>query len=119
MSADQVHEFDWPRPLLNANQRMHWRQRAEITRHVRNAARLAFGTFPIVTKVRVVMIWIVTTGHRRDADNTVPTLKAICDGLVDAGIVPDDTPEYMEKVMPRIERGTRARVRVEVTEVPA
>lgn len=26
----------------------------------------------------------------------------LCDGLVDAGVVPDDSPEYMRKAMPRI-----------------
>lgn len=34
------------------------------------------------------------------ADNLVPTLKAAADGLVDAGVVRDDTPDLMTKVMP-------------------
>jgi hypothetical protein len=29
-------------------------------------------------------------------------LKALCDGLVDAEVVPDDVPEYMQKLMPAI-----------------
>ena len=40
--------------------------------------------------------------RRRDADNLVPTLKALCDGLVDAGLVPDDTPNYMHKHKPEV-----------------
>ena len=32
---------------------------------------------------------------RRDQDNLVPTLKPCIDGLVDAGVIPDDTPEYV------------------------
>lgn len=35
-------------------------------------------------------------------DNLVPTLKIACDALVDAKIVPDDTPEFMTKYMPVI-----------------
>jgi len=32
-------------------------------------------------------------GRRRDPHNYMPTVKAIIDGLVDAGVWPDDTPE--------------------------
>jgi crossover junction endodeoxyribonuclease RusA len=35
----------------------------------------------------VPLTWFANTRHRRDADNVVPTLKAACDGLVDAGVV--------------------------------
>jgi crossover junction endodeoxyribonuclease RusA len=110
-----IHTFDWVRPPLSANDRMHWRKKAAITADIRTAARLAFAQHPPVSRVEVRMTWVVTTKHRRDADNTVPTLKAICDGLVDAGIVPDDTPEFMVKHMPVIVMGDRAGVRVEVT----
>lgn len=47
--------------------------------------------------------------RRRDADNLVPTLKALCDGLVDAGLVPDDTPNYMHKHMPVIHPAERGK----------
>ncbi len=110
-----IHTFDWVRPPLSANDRMHWRRKAQLTSTVRSAARLAFANHPPAPRVEVRMTWVVTTRHRRDADNTVPTLKAICDGLVDAGIVPDDTPEFMVKHMPVIVMGDRAGVRVEVT----
>lgn len=117
MTVTRSHEFDWPRPPLTANQRMHHMQRARITRDVRTAAGFAFRTFPEVGRVRVELTWVVTDRRRRDVDNIVPTLKAICDGLVDVEIVPDDTPEYMDKIMPRIALGDRACVRVEVTEI--
>ena len=38
----------------------------------------------------------------RDDENLVATLKPACDGLVDAGVVVDDTPQYMAKEMPVI-----------------
>ena len=38
----------------------------------------------------------------RDAENPTPTLNACCDGLVDAGIVKDDSPQFMTKDMPVI-----------------
>ncbi|WP_244278017.1 hypothetical protein [Gordonia westfalica] len=55
--------------------------------------------------------------RRRDADNLVPTLKAACDGLVDAGLVADDTPDLMTKQMPTIhpaEKGERGRLWLEL-----
>ena len=53
----------------------------------------------------------------RDSDTIYPTFKAMCDGIVDAGIVPDDTPEYMTKLAPiiRHEPGGTARLELEVT----
>lgn len=39
---------------------------------------------------------------RRDADNLVATLKPAIDGLVVAGVVPDDSPQYLDWSAPRI-----------------
>jgi Holliday junction resolvase RusA-like endonuclease len=103
MSAfETVLTFDWPRPPLTANQRLHWRKKADITRKVRRAATLLARDVPTLDKITVDLAWVVNTKHRRDVDNLVPTLKALCDGLVDADIVPDDTPEFMSKTMPTI-----------------
>ena len=94
--------FPYPSPPITANQRLHWRAKARLTKEVRTlAAHRASGVYPM-GKCRVTLTWIVTTSHRRDADNVVPTLKAMCDGLVDAGVVTDDTPDLMEKLMPVI-----------------
>lgn len=91
------------KPLLNANQRLHWAKKAKLTRETRAAGYrrgVQFGHGH--EHITVGLIWCVNTKHRRDVDNVVPTLKALCDGLVDAGVVPDDTPEYMTKTMPEI-----------------
>ena len=40
--------------------------------------------------------------RRRDPSNLIATQKPILDGLVDAGLVPDDTPEYVNELMPKI-----------------
>lgn len=106
MTAYAMHRFDWASPPLTANQRLHWARKARLTSDVRSAAYLAFlakwadnGEYG---RVEVNLTWFVKDKRRRDVDNIVPTLKALCDGLVDAGIVPDDTPEYMVKRMPEI-----------------
>jgi hypothetical protein len=68
----------------------------------------------------VTLTWHVATNRRRDDDNVVPTLKAMCDGLVDAGVVPDDTDAYMHKLMPMIayEKGCKPRLELLVEQVP-
>lgn len=95
------------RPLLTLNQRLHHFAHARIVKKLRQIGYgrgLQFGKGH--DHVTVGLVWCVYTKHRRDADNTVPTLKALCDGLVDAGVVPDDTPEYMTKTMPEIRHVT-------------
>lgn len=106
--------FDWTSPPLTANQRLHWRKKADITRKVRAAAEKAARDIPFLDKIRVGMTWVVRTQHRRDADNTVMTLKALCDGLVDADIVPDDTPDLMVKTMPEIRYAPNETPRIEL-----
>lgn len=92
-------------PPLTENQRMHFRQKAALVAAVRQeTATLArCSQLPRNSAhVAVSLHYAPTTNHRRDADNIVPTLKAACDGLVDAGIVSDDTPREMTKHMPVI-----------------
>jgi crossover junction endodeoxyribonuclease RusA len=95
--------LDWTTPPLTENQRWsHWANKGRVVKDVRLTGRLLTARFPGTGPVEVTLTWIVNTRHRRDADNIVPTLKALCDGLVDAGVVPDDTPEWMVKHMPVI-----------------
>lgn len=44
--------------------------------------------------------------RRRDADNLVATLKPCLDGLVAAGVIPDDTPAHLDWSAPRIHEPT-------------
>ena len=95
-------ETPWAAPPLTANQRYHWRKKAAITADIRQWARLLFRTTYLQAPITVQLDWHVPDRRRRDVDNAVPTLKAICDGLVDAELVRDDTPDLMVKLMPRI-----------------
>lgn len=111
--------FDWPRPPLNANQRLHWAAKAKLTKTIREITKMTAIRERLWAKDRITvqLTWVVTDQRRRDSDNIYPTFKAMCDGLVDAAIVPDDTPEYMDKRAPliRYEPGGTARLELEVT----
>jgi crossover junction endodeoxyribonuclease RusA len=94
--------YDYTRPPLTMNQRIHWRTRAKLTKDIRVATCVLARRIPDLGRCTVALTWYVTDRRVRDADNLVPTLKAMCDGLVDAGVARDDRPEYMHKLMPEI-----------------
>ena len=120
MTAYAIHTFPWPSPPLTMNQRLHWAAKAKLTAMVREAAALKLRGFPPVHRVEVTLTWVVRTKHRRDAENPIPTLKALCDGIVDAGVVLDDVPELMTKHMPviRYDPTVEAHMILEVEEIP-
>lgn len=96
--------LSFTRPPLSMNQRMHWAQKAKLTKTIRHEAAtraraMRWGPYPHVT---VTLHYRPRDKRRRDADNIVPVLKALCDGLVDAKVVTDDTPDLMTKTMPTI-----------------
>jgi hypothetical protein len=76
-----------------------YRAKARLTKAVRlRAAYLALAAgIPDLGFCQVQLTWFVRTRGRRDVDNLTRTLKALCDGLVDAGVVPDDVPALMRK----------------------
>lgn len=92
-------ELPYERPPLSLNQRLHWRAKANLTSDI----RLTSGLFlrakgvPKLQRAEVWLEWVVPDQRRRDTDNPVPTLKACADALVDVGIIPDDTPEFVSK----------------------
>jgi len=86
-----------PRALLiSANDRMHWREKARRTAALRIFGRHAASrTFWIWERpVRPVTLTVTVTypplARRRDASNLAPTVKGLLDGIVDAGLLPDD-----------------------------
>jgi crossover junction endodeoxyribonuclease RusA len=106
-ATSTVLAFPQPGRLLNANHRHHWRARAQITRQWRTAARYAaliLGTPSNRAhgKSFVRLIIPVPDRRRRDPGNLYPITKAAVDGCVDAGVWPDDTPEWVETLEPHL-----------------
>ena len=86
-----------PYGLLSANTRHHWSVNREVARAWRRlavaAARLQ--GIPTIQRARVVVTFHKATAARYDPGNLAPVSKAIVDGLVDAGVLPDDSHEYL------------------------
>ena len=96
-------ELPFSRPL-SLNQRMHHMVKAKKTAEIRKAARelIALAEVPVMTRVRTWIAYSPRDAGRRDPINLIPTLKACEDAMVDCGIVPDDTPQYVDTQMPKI-----------------
>lgn len=85
--------------LVTANRLGHWRTRAKKVRHLRDTTHVWARAClkPPGERCRIVMTYGWTgPGRVRDAGNLQPTSKACVDGLVDAGIFPDDNDKYVE-----------------------
>lgn len=95
--------FDAPAPALNMNHRG-WPVRWRLTKAWREATWAAAVQIPARDRKRpaswVTVVLPVPDRRRRDPHNLTPTLKAIVDGLVDAGLWPDDTPEFVTTTEP-------------------
>lgn len=96
---------------LRGNTRAHWADKAHWTARVRRdvtyLARAA-GLRPCA-HLTVGLIWAPGDRARRDEDNLTPLLKVCADALARGRadwtglqIVPDDTPQWMTKLMPAI-----------------
>lgn len=87
----------WSKPELSPNKRLHWAVRSRITRQRRaDASTLARAAkLPTAAHVTVTMHYQPARNWRIDAINISLDTKAAIDGLVDAGLIPDDTPRYL------------------------
>ena len=92
-----------PVPMNRNGSRKGWRAEAAKVAAVRSTAEvLAHNRIPRQDRIRVRLDWEVTTRRTRDEDNLVKCMKHLVDGLRSAGVVVDDTREYVERLMPEI-----------------
>lgn len=89
-----------------------------MVKNWKGAARLLAGKYKGANYPGIVQVWIpFKDNRRRDPHNYCGTVvKAIIDGLVMAGVWPDDTPDYVGHREPILYKGTK--VIVQVTEKP-
>lgn len=83
--------------MISSNDRLHHMVKAELTNHLRAMARETdfseydeIPTFSMDRKCHVIAIIHPPTNRRMDAPNWYPTVKALIDGLTDAGVFEDD-----------------------------
>lgn len=87
--------------LLTANDKPHWARKAALTKQLRRwgylLAREGQGVARLhLTRARVEFEFAYPDRRRRDRHNLAPTVKALMDGLIDAGLLPDDADRYLD-----------------------
>ena len=83
--------------VLNLNDRNHWSKAASKRRTIRQLAEQTarFSHAPSLERARLVVEIAFPDRRRRDPHNYMATVKPIVDGLVDAGVLPDDDAEHL------------------------
>jgi len=84
--------------LLTANQRKHHMERARITRDLRETAGwlARYQRVPQLDRAHVLAVYCPPDARRRDPANWHPSVKALVDGLVDVGVLPDDDAKHLD-----------------------
>jgi hypothetical protein len=86
-----------PGRMINANQRLHWATKGEKTAALRLLGRWLGDQLDPADGRRLVVYTLGLLSRRRvDPANFHPSAKALTDGLVDAGVFPDDSDEYVQ-----------------------
>ena len=105
--------------LINANDRDHWRKSAGKTATIRSVARGQAKGIPRLGKVKIRAVYYAPDNRRRDVSNLFPSVKAAVDGIVDAGVLKDDSDKFV--VALEIVRGewnvSKGQLTIEVIEV--
>lgn len=97
MSRSWTVRIPCPAPWLNANSRKDRRRAAATVRTWREAAHIyaTQAKLPKLARARITATLHFCDKRRRDDHNYFPTIKAIVDGLVDYGLLDDDSREHL------------------------
>lgn len=113
--------FTMPAPCkpwsINEERSHHWSWRSGRIKNWRRASFYAAraASVPAMPPSEITVSLPFAAHGRRDPSNYLPPVKALIDGLVDAGLWPDDTEEYVSVAEPRLVVGA---TQVVVTIVP-
>ena len=85
---------DW---WLSANDRMHWAPKGERTRWLRRLGKSVAITSetPTFEATHVAAFIGYLRNGKADPANAAPTVKALIDGMTDAGVWPDDDSTHV------------------------
>ena len=99
-------------PYSTPNSREHWARKARKARDWRHATAMIARArkVPPCRRIRVALDLWPHDRRRRDADNLLLVLKWCLDGLRDAGVIEDDTSEYVTFSAPTIHEPLPSRI---------
>jgi len=92
------------RPPLNLNQRLHhmaeYRIKTQLKQDIILLARAH--KIPRLAAVTAELVWFKGDNRVADSDNISPTLKPCLDGLVSAGVLPDDNSDHVLRTSTKV-----------------
>ena len=110
----------WPVDLawvVTSNRRVHWSRRYQVQHYHRGMAYVMFRRPPFTfDRARITVTFAFPTRRKRDVANLYDlVVKPIVDGVVDAGLLPDDNDTHL--IGPDIRRapGPSATGKVSIT----
>src|SRR3990167_1599705 len=112
----------FPPKELSPNSRCGWRAKAAAVQAYRHECRVETmnvlfdvlpQSYPLTSPITVTITFILKDKRRHDWDNLLASFKAGLDGIVDAGLLPDDDVRSWSPSL-RYEQGATAAVRVEL-----
>ena len=107
-------------PMLNLNDRLHWRVKARRTDAWRNlgAWYAAAAGVPRLDRAAITVEFSWPDHRKRDVTNWSATVKALVDGIVsDAGVLPDDDDEHLTVTIRRAPRTAETLISIYVEEI--
>ncbi|HEX6968930.1 MAG TPA: hypothetical protein VF174_09010 [Micromonosporaceae bacterium] len=123
MAVTYLLEFPAPAPWLNSNGRTDRRAQTRDRRLWRDAAHIWARSkkLPKLQRAHITATLSFPNHRKRDIGNYAPTMKAAVDGLIDYGLLPDDSDQHL--VGPDLRPGTRqctayGWVELEIRELP-
>ena len=104
---------------INQERRLHFRELVPLKQawRLKGMAAARQAKVPRLSQAEIhVRVWL-SRGILQDAGNAFPTAKSIQDGLVDAGVLPDDGPEYVRYLGFHAPERGEDRVEITIVEV--
>ena len=112
-----------PDPDLNPNKRLHYMKLARAKRLAKDEAMALVyeqvgmgGPETPYDSAHITITWVAGDKRRRDPDNLFASMKPYIDGLVDAGLIADDSAMHVSYTL-RYERGDKNNTIIEIEEV--
>lgn len=84
---------------LNVERALHWRKHGQLTAAVRAFVAVQVARLDVGQYAGRVEIVATPRGVKHDAGNSYPTVKAAVDALVDVGVLADDDPAHVARVV--------------------
>lgn len=110
-----------PDKRLSPNAREHFMRKASVVADIRKeawvTARNAWGSEPAMKQARIIYKFIVTTRGRRDVENLLSSCKGAVDGIVDAGVLVDDSWQHLSIGGASIELGEKEQTVITIKEI--